>query len=102
MTSPMGKEPQPDPSHRLDDSIGQRAVEVGLITANQLRDVLLELSRPGFGTPNVGAALVDKGLLSAAQLDALSGAPLKRLGQYDIVRELGPGGIGVVYPAHGS
>ena len=102
MTSPTGKEPQPEPSPRLDDAIGQRAVEVGLITANQLRDVLLELSRPGSGMPDVGAALVDKGLLSAAQLDALSGAPLKQLGKYVIVRELGRGGMGVVYEAEDS
>jgi len=95
----MGKEPLPEP---LDVSIGQRAVELGLITANQLRAVLLELSQPGAAAPNVGAALVDKGLLSAAQLDALSGAPLKRLGKYVIVRELGRGGMGVVYEAEDS
>ncbi|MBV8878753.1 MAG: serine/threonine protein kinase [Planctomycetaceae bacterium] len=91
----MEKEP-------LDDSIGQKAVEVGLITAAQLADVLLELSRPGSGSPDVGAALVHKGLLSAAQLDVLSGAPLKRLGKYVIVRELGRGGMGVVYEAEDS
>src|SRR5436190_858435 len=92
-----GKEPDP-----IDDAIGQRAVEVGLITANQLRDVLMELTRIAGGPADVGAALVNKGLLSAAQLDALSGTALKRLGKYVIVRELGRGGMGVVYEAEDS
>jgi serine/threonine protein kinase len=94
----MGKEPPPNVPP-VDASIGQRAVDVGLITAAQLRDVLLELTRLGGATPDVGAALVSKGLLSAAQLDVLSGAPLKRLGKYVITRELGRGGMGVVYEA---
>jgi serine/threonine protein kinase len=101
MTSPTGKEHQPD-LPPIDDAIGQKAVEVGLITANQLADILQELSRLNLRSPSVGAALVDKGLLSAAQLDALSGAPLKRLGKYVIMREIGRGGMGVVYEAEDS
>ncbi len=94
----MGKEQGPDVP-RVDATIGQKAVEVGLITAAQLREVLLELTRLGGDAPGVGTALVSKGLLSAAQLDLLSGAPLKRLGKYVIERELGRGGMGVVYEA---
>ena len=101
MTSPQGNEHRPD-LPPIDDAIGRKAVEVGLITANQLAEVLLELSGLGSLSPNVGAALVDKGLLSSAQLDALSGAPLKRLGKYVIVREIGRGGMGVVYEAEDS
>ncbi|HEV3027541.1 MAG TPA: serine/threonine-protein kinase [Planctomycetota bacterium] len=101
MTSPQESEPLPD-LPPIDDTIGRKAVDVGLITANQLADVLLELSSLRSLSPSVGAALVDKGLLSSAQLDALSGAPLKRLGKYVIVREIGRGGMGVVYEAEDS
>jgi serine/threonine protein kinase len=97
----MGKEQPPDVPP-IDASVGQRAVEVGLITAQQLREVLLELTRVGAANPDLGASLVARGLLSAAQLDVLSGAPLKRLGKYVIVRELGRGGMGVVYEAEDS
>ncbi|HLY08315.1 MAG TPA: protein kinase [Planctomycetota bacterium] len=101
MKSPKGNEPSRE-RPPLDASIGQKAVEVGLITAAQLREVLLELSRSPSVSADVATVLISRGLLSAAQVEILSGAPLKQLGKYTIVRELGRGGMGVVYEAEDS
>ncbi|HVR85582.1 MAG TPA: serine/threonine-protein kinase, partial [Planctomycetota bacterium] len=92
----------PEPS---DVPVGQKAVELGLITERQLRDLLAQLTRtpdPGGGPPSVASALVRFGLLTQRQLDALgtdTAAVRKKFGKYTIVRQLGRGAMGVVFEA---
>jgi serine/threonine protein kinase len=99
----------PDAAPTGNLQIGQLAVRRGFVTDAQLREALAARSRESTsagGTPRpLGAVLVQMGFLTAAQLEILlqeqkgQRADLKRLGKYTLVRELGRGGMGVVFEA---
>jgi len=94
----------PTPAQPRDAHIGRKAVEMGLITANQLAEVLLQMTESGgIEKSLLATTLVSRGLLTPDQVGVISdlakGGPPKRVGKYHIVRELGRGGMGVVYEA---
>src|SRR5579859_2009571 len=100
MSTPEDAGPEPS-----DVPLGQKAVELGLITERQFRDLLAQLSRTpstGDAPPTLASALVRFGLLTQRQMEALSedtAAIRKKFGKYTIVRQLGRGAMGVVFEA---
>ncbi|HEX7896367.1 MAG TPA: serine/threonine-protein kinase [Planctomycetota bacterium] len=80
--------------------VGRLAVEKGFITEAQLEEARAERSSAG-ESQLLGPLLVAKGLITLRQLEVLlkEPPPARTLGKYSLIRQIGAGGMGVVYEA---